>query len=222
MKSAARSVSGSVTGRRLRMRRPPGRSYWIDTPRSPRTAPASQSTYCTASGRFSPSASRSRAAASGLPSVPMIRAAGSPGSTRMTTKTSSETNTRVAMNAATLRRMYRRTPASARSGSLPVLKRPEASHSPGYDNAPHQHAGGIRDLLTASLHALAVAAWKRRAAHDISSRVIWLQDHLEVVQRHLHSVAPPIVTPGLGPRHTCPYPAHVSLRRHLEQERRMR
>src|SRR3989442_13374241 len=92
----------------------------------------------------------------------MIKEAGSPGSTRMTTKRSSETNTRVAPNAATLRRMYRRTPASARSRALPVLKRPEASHSPGYDNAPHQHAGGIRDLLTVSLHALAVAAWKRR------------------------------------------------------------
>ncbi len=38
MNAAARAISGSVTGRRLTMRRPTGTSYWMDTPRSPRRA----------------------------------------------------------------------------------------------------------------------------------------------------------------------------------------
>src|SRR2546422_7330647 len=42
MRHAASSVSGSVTGSRLAMRRPTGTSYWIDTPRSPRSALQSQ------------------------------------------------------------------------------------------------------------------------------------------------------------------------------------
>ncbi len=57
---------------------------------------------------MSPSASRIRAAASALPSVPMMMTAGSPGNTRTTTNTSTETKTRVATSAATLRRTKRR------------------------------------------------------------------------------------------------------------------
>ena len=40
MSTAAISVSGTVTGSRLRISRPTGRSYWSDTPRSPRSARA--------------------------------------------------------------------------------------------------------------------------------------------------------------------------------------
>src|SRR5205809_363669 len=109
MRHAASSVSGIVTGSRLAMRRPTGTSYWIDTPRSPRSALQSQCAYWIAIGRFSPIASRSRAAASGLPSVPMMMSAGSPGSTRTTTKTMRETKNRVATNAATRLRRWRRT-----------------------------------------------------------------------------------------------------------------
>ncbi len=109
MKSAASPMSGSVTGSRLTIRRPTGTSYWIEVPRSPRSAPPSQSAYCTTSGRFKPIASRSRAVASGLPSVPMMTCAGSPGRMRITTKTRTETKKRVATNAATLRSTYRRT-----------------------------------------------------------------------------------------------------------------
>src|SRR6185436_14862979 len=67
--------------------------------------------YWTRMGRFNPSASRRRAAASGLPSGPMITSAGSPGRTRTTTKTRPETKKRVTTNAATLLAMYRRTPS---------------------------------------------------------------------------------------------------------------
>src|SRR5262249_27338623 len=111
MSAAAIRVSGRVTGSRLRIRRPTGTSYWSDTPRSPRTARESHSPYWTRIGRFSPSASRRRAAASGLPSGPMITSAGSPGRTRTTTKTRPDTKKRVATNAATLLAMYRRTPS---------------------------------------------------------------------------------------------------------------
>src|SRR5213593_3802351 len=110
MKAAASSVSGSVTGSRLMISRPTGTSYWIDTPRSPRTAWASQSTYWTTRGRSSPSDVRSRAVASGLPSVPMMTCAGSPGRTRITTKTRRDTTKRVATSAALLRSRYRRKP----------------------------------------------------------------------------------------------------------------
>src|SRR5690242_16319198 len=110
MRTAAITVSGKVTGNRLRIRRPTGTSYWSDTPRSPRSARASHSVYWTRIGRLSPSASRSRAAASGLPSGPMITSAGSPGRTRTTTNTRPETKRRAATHAATLLAMYRRTP----------------------------------------------------------------------------------------------------------------
>ena len=76
-------------GQALRIRRRPAGRTGSSGPRSPRSARPSQSTYCTASGRFSPIASRRRSVASGLPSVPMMSAAGSPGRTRTTTKTSS-------------------------------------------------------------------------------------------------------------------------------------
>ena len=130
MNTAASPVSGSVTGRRLTMSRPTGTSYWIDTPRSPRRARPSHSAYCTTSGRFRPSDSRRRAAASGLPSVPMIRSAGSPGRMRMTRKTSTETKKRVATSAATLRRTYRRTSALSSAtgcGSRTVASTPSTS-----------------------------------------------------------------------------------------------
>src|SRR5262249_31358472 len=78
-------------------------------PRSPETACASHSTYCTTSGRSSPIARRNRAVASGLPSGPMMMRAGSPGSTRITRKTSAETNQSVTANAARRRAAYRRT-----------------------------------------------------------------------------------------------------------------
>src|SRR5437867_6700936 len=109
MRTAAMNASGSVTGSRLTMSRPTGTSYWRDTPRSPRSALVSHSTYWRGIGRFSPSASRSRAAASGLPSGPMITSAGSPGSTRTTTNTSSETTRRVTTKAAARLAMYPRT-----------------------------------------------------------------------------------------------------------------
>ncbi len=104
IRAAAISASGSVTGSRERIRRPTGRSYWIEVPRSPRAARASQSMYWSASGRSSPIAWRSLASVSGFDSTPRISVAGSPGSTRTTTKTSAERKKRVATKAATLLR----------------------------------------------------------------------------------------------------------------------
>src|SRR5436309_12313519 len=127
MSSAAINVSGSVTGSRLAMSRPTGRSYCRDTPRSPCSALVSHSTYWRGSGRFSPSASRSRAAASGLPSGPMITSAGSPGSTRTTTNTRPETKKRVATNATALLATYRRTP-TRESGLLDPRDPGEIEH----------------------------------------------------------------------------------------------
>src|SRR5262245_43741389 len=109
MKAAASTVRGSVTARRLRTRRPTATSYWIDRPRSPRSAPPSHSAYWTRMGRSRPIARRSAAAASGLASVPMMRRAGSPGSTRTTVNTSSETTKSVARNATARRRISWRT-----------------------------------------------------------------------------------------------------------------
>src|SRR3990172_3524878 len=105
MRKAAIRVRGTVTGSRLRISAPTGTSYWIERPRSPQSALPIHSAYWTGSGRLSPIASRSRAAASGLASVPMMISAGSPGRTRITTKTRIETKKRVAASAAALRRM---------------------------------------------------------------------------------------------------------------------
>ena len=100
------------------MRRETGTSYWIDTPRSPASARRSQSAYWTTSGRLRPSASRRRTTASGLPSVPMMISAGSPGSTRITTNTSAETKKRVATSVATRLSTYRRTRLRDQPGYL--------------------------------------------------------------------------------------------------------
>ena len=54
-----------------------------------------------------------RAAASALPSVPMMMTAGSPGRTRTTANTSRETKRRVARSAATLLARYRCNPGDA-------------------------------------------------------------------------------------------------------------
>src|SRR5262245_28222540 len=125
MKAAASTVRGSVTARRLRTRRPTATSYWIDRPRSPRSAPPSHSTYWTGMGRSRPIACRSAAAASGLASVPMMRRAGSPGSTRTTVNTTRETTKRVARNATARRRISRRTGRSApRPPETAALLRP--------------------------------------------------------------------------------------------------
>src|SRR5215470_1459038 len=142
MSAADIRVSGTVTGRRLRIRRPTGTSYCSDTPRSPRTARESHSPYWTRIGRFSPSASRSRAAASGLPSGPMITRAGSPGRTRTTTNTRTETTKRVATNAATLLAMYRRTPGLASR----LLGPPDLGEV--------EHPGAARQVLPEPLQAL--------------------------------------------------------------------
>src|SRR6058998_447497 len=75
-------------------------------------------------GRVSPSDSRSRAAASGLPSGTMITSAGSPGRTRTATKK------RVATNAATLLATYRRTP-TRESGLLDPRDLGEIEHRRG-------------------------------------------------------------------------------------------
>src|SRR5713101_6181488 len=110
MSAAAIAVRGSVTGRRERIRPATGTSYWIERPRSPATARPTHRTYWTGTGRLRPSDSRRRATASGLASMPSMMRAGSPGSTRTTTKTSRETKTRVTSMAATLRRTCRRNP----------------------------------------------------------------------------------------------------------------
>src|SRR5262245_12330023 len=106
MKPAASSVRGSVTPRRETMSALTGTSYWIERPRSPRRPWPTHSTYWTQIGRSRPIARRSRAAASGLPSVPRMISAGSPGSTRITTKTRIETKNSVATRAAMRRATY--------------------------------------------------------------------------------------------------------------------
>src|SRR5712692_5582322 len=109
VKHAAIAVSGSVTGRRLTIKAPTGTSYWSDVPSSPRRAALSQSAYWIASGRSSPMAARKRATTSGLASGPAMTSTGSPGSTRMATKTRTETKPRVTASATTRRTTYPRT-----------------------------------------------------------------------------------------------------------------
>ena len=108
MSPAASRVSGRVTLMRDRMRPATGTSYWMDRPRSPRAARPIHSRYCTANGRSSPIDALSRATASGLPSVPRMIIAASPGRIRITTNTRTETKKRVTASATTLRAMYRR------------------------------------------------------------------------------------------------------------------
>ncbi len=108
MKAAAMRVSGNVTDRRETTSEPTGTSYWIERPRSPRNARPIHSTYWTTSGRLRPSDSRMRSTASGLPSVPTMTRAGSPGRTRTTMKTSRDTKRRVTASVATLLRTNRR------------------------------------------------------------------------------------------------------------------
>src|SRR5262249_54436068 len=108
---------------RERMRPPTGTSYWIDRPRLPWSAPPIHSTYWTGRGRSSPMEARSRATVSGEASRPSMRMAGSPGRTRTTTKTSTDTKRRVATMAATLLRMKRRTPSLLLPGDLGQVQR---------------------------------------------------------------------------------------------------
>src|SRR5262249_30672081 len=77
-------------------------------------------------GRSSPIARRRAAAASGLPSVPMMRSAGSPGSTRTTVKTRSETTKSVATSATARRRISSRMDGRAGrlAGAAPPRGRP--------------------------------------------------------------------------------------------------
>src|SRR5687767_4131039 len=140
MHTAAMSASGSVTGSRLAMRRATGRSYWIEVPRSPRSARASQSAYCTTSGRSRPSEARRRAAVSALRSMPSMMSTGSPGSTRTTRKTRTETKRRVAASAATLRTTCPLTRARRLPGSGP--------------RHLGQIGGGDGQILPDPLHAL--------------------------------------------------------------------
>src|SRR6185503_8152256 len=107
MKPAASRVSGRVTVRRERIRVPTGRSYWMERPRSPRRAWPTQRAYWTGIGWSRPRACRTRATESGLASSPRMMRAGSPGRTRTTTNTSSETKRRVTARAATRRTTWR-------------------------------------------------------------------------------------------------------------------
>ncbi len=59
----------------------------IDSPRSPRASWPRKSTYCTASGRSSPSRARNAAMSCCVASGPSMTAAGSPGATRTMTNT---------------------------------------------------------------------------------------------------------------------------------------
>src|SRR5712692_5326485 len=139
VKNAAIAVSGSVTGRRLTISAPTGTSYWSETPSSPRRAPPSQSAYWTTSGRPSPMAARKRATTSGLASGPAMTSTGSPGSTRIATKTRTETKPRVTASATTRRTTYPRTAVEGR------LLRPADLG---------QIARGQRQVLPDPLHAL--------------------------------------------------------------------
>src|SRR5215467_16183525 len=123
MRAAAIRVGGKVTERRERMSAATGTSYWIDRPRLPRRAPPIHSMYWTGTGRSSPMEKRRRATVSGEASRPSMRMAGSPGRTRTTTKTSTDTKRRVATMAANLLRMKRRTPSLLLPGDLGQVHR---------------------------------------------------------------------------------------------------
>ena len=104
MKTAASRASGRVTGSRVTISWP-DRQVVLDRAAEVAAQRARAASRRTARGAAG-SAPAPRAAARwprGLPSVPMISSAGSPGSTRTTTNTSAETNSRVAASAATLR-----------------------------------------------------------------------------------------------------------------------
>src|SRR5262245_58046941 len=135
MKPAASSVRGSVTPRRETMSALTGTSYWIERPRSPRRPWPTHSTYCTQIGRSRPIARRSCAAASGVLSVPRMISAGSPGSTRITTKTRIETKNSVATREARRRVTYCLTAAClcpCRRGRAPGPRdRPDGLSLPG-------------------------------------------------------------------------------------------
>src|SRR4029077_2249939 len=151
MKPAASRVSGRVTVRRERIRAPTGRSYWIDRPGPPRRARPTHCTYWTGTGWSRPSAWRTRATESALASSPRMMRAGSPGSTRTTTKTSRETKRRVIARAPTRRITYSSNciAATSRASLLPghlgeVLDRrrellPEAGHPLLGDDEPGVH-----------------------------------------------------------------------------------
>src|SRR5207245_1157641 len=199
MKAAASSVSGSVTGSRLMISRPTGTSYWIDTPRSPRTAWASQSTYWTTRGRSSPSDVRSRAVASGLPSVPMMTCAGSPGRTRITTKTRRDTTKRVATNAATLLLRYCRTCQPDVTWPAPTTPRkdpPTVSGGPSTIPAHPSWPLGPLGLLEASLDA-----GLGQLPGDDLARPHRVVVHRRDLQRGLEAVREPrLGQQALGPR----------------------
>src|SRR5687768_1227022 len=182
MKPAASKVRGSVTGSRLTISRPTGTSYWIEVPRSPRTAPASHSTYWTSSGRSRPSDRRSRSSVSGFRSTPRISSAGSPGNTRTTTKTRAETNRRVTANAVTLLKRYRFTGAGGRP-----LSRCRPAHL-------GQVGGRDRQILPEARHTLLGRHQARMDEEEYHRRVF----HLHLLQLCVLFAAGLVVEGHLG------------------------
>src|SRR5215472_6997595 len=142
--------------------------------------------YWTGSGRSRPMEARSRATVSGDASRPSMRMAGSPGRTRTTTKTSTETKRRVATMAANLLRMKRRTPSLLLPGDLGQV---------------HRRDGQV---LPDPRHALL-------GHHEARMQV--QPDHRRLVRHHLlHTgellaallVVPPEVVAGVGVVHDVP------------------
>ncbi len=90
-----RSESVSVTGKRAAMSWPAGRLVQSEWPRSPRRSPPVHVTYCSTSGRSSPSRARSSAASLPYWNCSSIMSTTSPGIARMMANTKSETRTSV-------------------------------------------------------------------------------------------------------------------------------
>jgi hypothetical protein len=88
------SARASVGGAASRMLVVTGRPVNSDSPRSPRNTPPSHDTYCSTTGRFSPSCSRIRSTSATVAFSPAMTSAGSPGMSLTMRKVRSETSQR--------------------------------------------------------------------------------------------------------------------------------
>src|SRR5215468_2254794 len=158
--------------------------------------------YWTGSGRSSPMEARSRATVSGEASRPSMRMAGSPGRTRTTTKTSTDTKRRVATMAANLLRMKRRTPSLLLPGDLGQVHRrdgqvlPDPRHALlGHHEARMQVQPDHRRLVRHHLLHTGELLAALLVVHGLLGLLI---ERLEVL------VVPPEVVAGVGVVHDVP------------------
>src|SRR5262249_5482267 len=158
--------------------------------------------YWAGSGRSRPMEARRRATVSGEASRPSMRMAGSPGRTRTTTKTSTDTKRRVATIAATLLRMKRRTPSLLLPGDLGQVQRRDGQVLP---DPRHALLGHHEARMHVQPHHGRLVGHHLLESRELLAALLVVHRLLGLlVQRLEVLVVPPEVVAGVGIVHDVP------------------